>query len=114
MSLGTYIYDKNGNLVNVLEPGSSTDVIAHNYLSQTNKPLKVEANVETELKLHTVFPIIKNNTIFGYPLEPSAEDLDIYKITSVYPILNENSTKKIHRNINAERLPYSRTIVNNR
>jgi hypothetical protein len=107
-----FIYDKNGNLVNVLPAGTSTDVLAQNYLSQTNTPIQPIGPIEEQVYSNSIFPVLKANTVFGYSRNPNPEDLDIHKITTVFPLVQEDFAQPKGdavvaqpKPMNAEKLP---------
>lgn len=124
MSNQNFIYDKDGNLVNVLPSGSSGDVVASRFLMNTNRPSSLFKDsvpptlrastfkvVTEQPQINTVFPVLSANSVFGYPRNPSPEDLDVHKITSAYPILGvtQKPAEKIHpsttKPMTAEKIP---------
>lgn len=80
-----FVYDANGNLINVLPTGSSSDVIGHNTIEHMGtKP-------SDGTVLHTSLPLITKERAFGYDsTKLHSDERDFHKITTAHPLVTSD------------------------
>lgn len=84
-----FVYDRQGNVVNVLPTGSSADVVVHDRLGEMT-PGVISRNENLLSNAHSVLgvPIMPAQSVFGYANYPTSLDsLDVHRITTATPLV---------------------------
>ena len=83
-----FVYDRRGNVINVMPAGASSDVVVHTRMDETSPGVASRDGVLTTGAGVPLVPIVPASTVFGYANYPATLDtLDVHKITTASPLV---------------------------